>query len=124
MKNVLALVLLVVCACGSDGGITPSGLDRKQKLNTLDSAQKGSLCDWVVEETAGINKQCGENVTVESQTREECLSDLPSAENTCDATVGHYEDCMGQLKSDPCKAFTNDACIEVISCAFGQKFGK
>ena len=101
-------------------GCSPSGLGSGTSWDDLGNAEYETFCDWSIAEMGGENveKDCGDDVTVTSGTKDECVAELSSYVD-CDLTVGDLEDCKIAVAEDPC-GLGGEACATAFDCSFAK----
>lgn len=123
MKNLFAIAMALGCAVGCGGG----GDDTL--LRDVEGAEAEDLCNYFNDQLPSAPVECtvqGQMVTIDpAEVEIDCstaateMNDVPE---TCDATVGDYEDCADAFGDDLCSVAEGDlpaACafLESADCA-------
>lgn len=126
------LTILALTACNSPGDrrggmITPatdagasSGIAPGRALTSLSAAETRSVCTYVSAQVGTGMTECGEGVTVNGTTVDECVEDFGSPPAGCTATVGDVERCSELLGDNPCAIVSGSLpaeCSFLASCA-------
>ncbi len=109
-----SILLVTLAACGSDSG---SGVDGSKPVVTMTASEKQTFCEWVVAQQggAGHTTDCGNGVTVTTQTVAECVAGFADLIATCPATVAQGEACASASAAAPC-SFGGEACAPLFAC--------
>ncbi len=95
-------------ACGGRGDPS-TGLDKQSLLVDLDPRDTRLLCTWAIEVTDGLICEDGEHLN--GFTFYECSETYEHLPTGCEATVGHFEDCILLLR-----ACGEDAALVLAAC--------
>jgi hypothetical protein len=115
---ILGLGLGALAACGGDdGGSDHSGVDGSKTVISMSASEKQTFCEWVVERQggAGHTTECGDGVTVTTQTVAECVAGFADLTSNCPLTVSQAETCNLAIAADAC-SFGGEACAPVFEC--------
>lgn len=108
-------------ACGGDDSGGSSGVDSTKQVKDLTPAERTSECQWAIALEGGPGKQtmCPDNVTVTVYTQAQCEASLATLamSATCTLTVAQAEACTEASATDPCTAFSSQACAAVLACS-------
>jgi hypothetical protein len=112
-----SLVVLLVGACGGDGG---SGVPGSKQLKDLSADEVMAECTWGVATLggAGHTTMCTGRTAV-TPTVAECVTELNGYKAGCAATVAQLEACTEVLAADPCSF---SPCAALASCHLLPEF--
>lgn len=130
---IVAFALGIVAGCGERGGggdgtgIMPppmggSGVSPSAQITTLSEADRRAVCTYVINAQGGPRTHdCGDGVTFEVPTVEECVVEAAMFPTECMLTVGELEGCAEAVGPDPCTGIRSPAaeaeCGPIIDCA-------
>lgn len=98
----------------ADSGGEPVALDPNKALTALTPAEVMALCERMVAAQGTQPAECGDGLTVNPNTYEECVAEQSSAAGTC--TVGQVLECMDSLQGDLCNFLMTPACAALFEC--------
>ena len=104
-------------ACGGDGDSDTSGVDGSKTVVSMTATEKQTFCEWVVatQGGAGHTTECGDGITVTTQTVAECVQSFSELTTNCPVTVSQAESCNLAVAANAC-SFGGEACAALFEC--------
>lgn len=117
MRILVLSISLFAMACGG-GDDADSGVDSDKRVAELSESEVRDVCEAGIEAQGGegTTHDCGDGVTAEVGTVDECVADYQDFPSDCELTVGELEACVNDwddLCGDP-----PPSCQPLFECFF------